>query len=225
VAKLFIKKERKFISICIVVATLTIALFSTVRGQTIAPTVFTPVDKFDIPACNSTISFNTIGNYTSARLENNMWTFYGLQLNGSLGAGDLSFGAQNSNVTIRRYSIFNYTDVNTRIGALFYDVQGQGTQTFNLGLNTTQSEPYQWTIVTGAPIVFLVEGEGWSLLPNNTIIMRDASYNVSISRYGFTVGDRSQHSVVIATWVLTGCTVAAATGITFYNRRKGRDER
>jgi hypothetical protein len=194
--------------------------FLTVQGETsTARFTFSPADKFNIPALNSSISFAVNGTYRLAKLDNNMWTFYDLRLNGSRVLGNLGFSAQNSNVTIRMYSTFNYTDVNTRIGYILYDIKGHGTQTIDLGLNTTQpSEPYQWTITTGHNI-FLVSGDGWTLYPNGTITMLGAMNNASLSRYGYTV-DRSQHSVSITVGILTVCTVAVAATITLVNRKR-----
>ena len=194
------------------------------NAQAQTATTLTPADKFNIPAYNGTISFAVNGSYTKATLENNFWTFYGLKLGGSTPFGNLKISTENSNVTVRTYSSFNNTASTTRIGYLRYNVQGKGKQTINLGLNLTQSsEPFQWSVVTGNN-VYLGEGEGWSLLPNDTLVIRDADYNVSISRYGFSI-DRSQpfimqHSVAIATGILVACTVAARTAISVNQRRR-----
>ena len=124
--------NRKTISVsiaAILMITLTLPLaYSVAQGQT--STTFTPTDKFSIPALNSTISFDPGGSYEKASLQNNTWIFENIQLGNTKPPENLTVSAQDSNVTMQTYQVYNSTTVTIR---LRYTVVGHGTQTFNFG--------------------------------------------------------------------------------------------
>jgi hypothetical protein len=200
------------------IAVLTVVLtFSNVpltHGQNF--TNFTSADKFAIPNANATINFALCGSYQKATLENDTWVFQNLSLNDSQLRGNLKFSAENSNVTIFTYQANN---PDFRSSILTYSAQGQGKQTINFGLNRSQSSSTEWMVATpGAEtFIFLAEGEEWTLLPDNTVVVTGLTGNVTVVHFNFiTPVDTSnlpfyqQHSVAIATASLVVITVAVA---------------
>ena len=186
---------------------------------------FTPADRFSIPEYNGTISFAVNGSCSSAILENHTWTFRDLTLRSSQPLGNLTVSVENSNMTIYSYRGTS----NSAGGNLRCNVQGQGRQTVNLGLNTTQpTHASEWYVtVPGADgnTVFLAENEGWILLPDNSVVVTGVTGNLSITHYGgFAVPDNSnlpfyeQHSIIIITTALVAVTVAVAVAIKFKAR-------
>lgn len=89
---------------------------------------------------------------------------------------------------------------------LRYVAQGQGQQTFNIGIAAGEGRwglhPEWSVIVDGA---WLGEGEGWTIRPNGTLTVIGVVGNVSIVYYNFMrlIGNESdlpfykQHSVSI----------------------------
>jgi hypothetical protein len=188
-------------------------------------TTFTRQDKFSIPELNGSISFALNGSYSSAKLENSTWTFNDLSLNNSQRLGNLKVSAENSNLTIWS---FRSNPILGRSAFLRYNAQGTGTQTINLGLNSTRStHPIEWTVVVpNVPgsqprNVFLAEGDNWELLPDNFVIVSGLTGNVSVSHFDFNITDTSnlpfyeQHSVIITTLALLVAIVAVALVIHF----------
>lgn len=181
---------------------------------------FTPIEKFNIPASNSTITFAFNGTYTKATLANDTWTFVNLHLNYSQPLEKLEVAAQDSNVTIVSYFTFN----TTFRGALFsYRVEGQGKQTFNIGLPLAKGE---WSVLLEGD--FMGEGDGWHVSPDHTLTITGAKSNATIWYFGFPVGfdvdDDSnnpfflQHSVAVATIVA----LVATSSFAFIIRRKNQ---
>ena len=180
-------------------------------------TTFAAGDKFAIPELNSTISFAVNGSYSAATLENNTWTFNDLRLNATRSTGNLKISAENSNVKITFYRPPNSSFLLSAI--LRYTVEGQGKQTINLGLNSSQrTNPGEWNVIVPNG-VYLGEGSGWSLLPDNTVIITVATSNVTLVHYNFRLPDTSnqpfyqQHSIVIITAIVLAITVTIATVI------------
>jgi hypothetical protein len=201
------------------------------QAQT-APIEFTPTDNFPIPEQNATINFAFNGTFTSATLQNGTWTFrklqishpqtaLGLDLTDAQPVGDLKFSAKDCNVTIWAYLTFYYT---LPVNSLMYYVNGLGTQTVNLGLNYTRSDPSEWSIITGDN-VFLAAEQGWKLLPDNTLIMQDISGNVTIAHFQLDAFTGSavfalQHFVSILTGMVLGAVVVVAVVIKIRAKRR-----
>jgi hypothetical protein len=194
-------------------------------GQVEAQNVtrFTPQDTFTIPDYNGMIRFAVNGTCTTAKLENLVWTFNDLTLNGSRPLGNLKFSAINSNVTIYSYYSTNYNS--RRLGYIRFYVEGDGIQSINLGFNSSKSSnPSEWTVIAPGS-VFLAEGEKWQLLPDDTLIVKGVTGNLTIARYnyGFPVDNRpfyQQHSIIILTAVAVAITVTAATVIKVKTKRR-----
>jgi hypothetical protein len=196
---------------------------------------FTPADKFYTPENNGSIGFAVNGTYSNATIENNTWTFLNLRLNGSLPIENLEFSAQNCNVTIFSYQVFNITTFDMII--LSYEVNGQGKQILNLGPGSQEggaTASADWNVAFGNGVftgsgVLTNEGDGWNLLPNGTLIVTGASENenVTILHYVFldSFGNNSnlpfyeQHSVAIITAVAVAATVIVAVVIKVNGRK------
>jgi hypothetical protein len=200
--------------------------FSCVNAQAQTVTTFTPADRFSIPELNGTISFAISGNFTSAKLVNNGWVFTNLRLNNSQSIGNLTVNTANSNINI---SLYRSTNFFARSATLRYIAQGVGTQTVNLGLNLTQTQPIEWSIsvptVAGVRSGFLAEGTNWKLLANNSVFIYDLTGNVSVSHFNFNIPNSSnlpfhlQHSIIIITAIVLSVMVAVAAVIQVKVRR------
>jgi hypothetical protein len=186
-------------------------------------TTFTSQDRFSIPELNGSISFALNGSYSSATLENDTWNFNDLILNNSQPLGNLKISVENSNITVRS---FRSHLIFSRSAQLRYNVQGIGTQTINLGLNSTQpTHSSEWTVtvpsVTVPNTVFLAEGDHWNLLPDNSVVVSGLTGNVSVTHYGFNIPNTSnlpfyeQHSAIITTLALLVVIVGVALVIHF----------
>lgn len=179
-------------------------------------TTFTRSDKFSIPELNGTISFALNGSCSSATLVNASWLFTNLRLNNSQPVGNLTVSAVNSTMTILSYSSFVLLG---RSAQLRYNAQGVGTQTVNLGLNSSRpTHPGEWSInVAGKG--FISEGNGWNLLPNDTVVVSGLTGNISVTHFGYVIPDNSnlpfyqQHSAIIITAIVLSVVVAVAVVI------------
>lgn len=186
---------------------------SNTQAQTI--TTFTPAEKFTIPKLNGTISFAVNGSCSAATFENDTWNFKDLRLNASQSVGNLQVSAENSNITVTFYRA--PTSSLSRSASLRYTVEGKGKQTINLGLNSSRpSSASEWNVrIQNSD--FLAEGEGWKLLPDDTVVITGANGNVTITHSGFSVPNESnlpfyqQHSVAIITIILLAITVTIAS--------------
>ena len=174
---------------------------------------FTPADKFSIPALNGSISFSVNGTCSEATLENNTWHFKDLTLNSSQTLGNLKISTQNSNVTILFYRAYNTT---FRATMIRYSVEGHGKQTINFGFDESQkTRPEEWSVVIPDSI-FLAEGDGWNLLPDNTVVIDRVESRVSIVHYVFEFPSDEhlpfyqRHSVAIVTAIVVAATIALA---------------
>lgn len=195
-------------------------------AQAQAETAFTPEDQFAIPNYNGTINFATVGTYTYASLENDTWNFVNLDLNNSQLFLNLSLSAQNSNITLTGYQMFDFTGSNStsrRSAILLYTVVGQGKQTFNLDRILQGG---QWSVNFNGN--FVGENGGWTVSPDQKITITGATANVTIAYFNFINsfgggdGNNSnqpfyqRHSVAIA----TGVAVAIVVVLTFAIKRK-----
>ena len=208
------------LSVVILVVLVFSVFCPSIQAQT--RTNFTQSDKFSIPELNGTISFAINGSYLSANLENDTWTFNDLRFNITQPLGTLKVSAENSNMTILSYRSFSFFGRNP---ALRYNAAGDGTQTVNLGLNSTQpTHPSEWTVVAPGN-VFLAEGEGWNLLADNTVVLSGITGNISITHIDFGIPNSrnlpfyKQHSIAIITAIVLAITVAIAVVVKFKMRQ------
>ena len=186
-------------------------------------TTFTTSDQFIIPERNGSVRFALEGSFSSAILENDTWTFNDLRLNGSLPLGNLKVSVEDSNLTVWSFRSSQFFSRNAFIRC---NVQGTGTQTINLCLNSSQSTHLsEWTVtIPGLTVpnsVFLAEGDHWNLLPDDTVVISGLTGNVTVTHYGFNISTESnlpfyqQHSIIITTAILFAVIVAAALVIRF----------
>jgi hypothetical protein len=183
---------------------------------------FTPSDRFDIPKLNGSIKFANNGSFSSATLENDTWVFEDLRFNISRPQGNLKVSAQNSNMTIFSYQSLNFIG---RSEFLRVEIQGQGKQTINLGLNLTrQTKGSEWSVIMPGSI-FLAEGEGWKLLTDNTVVMTGLTGNFSVVHYNLGLYDDEnlpfyqKHSIAIITAIVLALTVTISVAINFKGRK------
>jgi hypothetical protein len=182
--------------------------------RTQSASTFMPTDVLSIPEYNGTIRFGVNGSYAAATLQNGTWVFDDLRLRDSPRTGNLRVSAENCNITIWSYRAFDFAF--GRTFSLRYLVEGQGKQTVNLGLNSSKpTHASEWSVVVPGNI-FLAEGEGWNLLPDDTVVVYGLMGNVSIAHYGFSTPSDSnlpfyqQHSVAIITAAVVAVTVAVS---------------
>jgi hypothetical protein len=188
-------------------------MFSNTLAQT--NTTFTSIDKFGIPDLKGSIRFNVNGTYSSSSLQNNTWIFTDLKLSNSPIVKTLKISVENSNITVYYYRTFPQFGRSTSIR---FNVEGQGKQSINLGLNTTKAtNPSEWliTIPNGG---IVVEGIRWNLLPDDTVVVNGLSGNVTISHFNYTMPAGSgpfyvQHSIAIITGAVGFAVIAVAVVI------------
>jgi len=191
-------------------------------------TAFGPSDKFIVPEYNGTINFAVSGTYSSAILENNIWTFTNLDLKGSQTLKNLEFSTQNSNVTILSYITSNTTGIPTV--RLRYAVEGRGTQILNLGLSPQEADfeaDAEWTITVNGN-VFLGQSEGWRISHDGTLTVSGPSGNVSVVHTdyfgnGSNLPFYEQHSVVIAIAAALAIVVVIAVGVKVVKRKQSSE--
>jgi hypothetical protein len=184
-------------------------------AQAQSDVTFTPKETFAIPASNGTISYAFNGTYSNASLVNDLWTFINLHLDNSQPLEKLEVSAQNSNITIIAYSTF---DTRFRGALLSYKVEGQGKQTFNMGVPLTEGE---WSVLLEDE--FKGQGDGWNVSPDATLTITGAKSNVTIWYFGFpesfNVDEDAnkpfyvEHSVAIAIAAALALTVTFAFAV------------
>jgi len=224
------KKATALIVFAFAAALSLLGLTPTTHAQT--PTAFTPNDGFTIPERNGTIHFGFNGNYSSATLENGSWifrdlqmehpqSFLGFDLNGSGGVSELKFSAEDSNVTIWACLSFYYT---LPVYSIVYTAEGVGAQSINLGLNSTESDVAEWSVIVGDNI-FLAEGDGCTLTSDGTIIVNGLVGNVTIAHFELGSFEKNvlfylEHSVAILTGVVLAIVTVAAVAIKIRIKKK-----
>jgi len=173
---------------------------------------FTTSDKFAIPNLKGTIGFAVNGSYSEATLNNDAWTFTNLTLNKQSipgfglndfsSVGNLTFSTQDSNVTILAYVTINDS---FSVSLLSYTVEGKGKQMINFDLSSSgPAEPAEWSLIIPKNVV-LAEGQGWTLLPDSTLIVTSEASNLTVVHFDLILPDKSnlpfyiQHSVTLAT--------------------------
>jgi hypothetical protein len=201
------------LAIILIVVLTFFPMFSNTLAQT--ATTFTSSDKFGIPELKGSIRFNVNGNYSSATLQNNTWVFTDLKLANSPIVRTLKISVENSNITVYYYRTFPQFGRSTSIR---FNVEGQGKQSVNLGLNITKAtDPSEWliTIPNGG---IVVNGIGWNLLPDNTVVVNGLRGNVTISHFNYTMPVSTgpfyvQHSIAIITGAVAVAVIAVAVVI------------
>lgn len=200
------------------VVVITIFVFSNYcpSSQAQSSQPFTRSEKFSIPNLNGTISFAVNGSYSQATLTNNTWVFKDLTLNNQSipgfglndfqSTGNLTFSTRNSNVTILAYVAVNNS---FHVSLLSYMAEGKGNQMVNFDLNSSNpSNAAEWSVIIPNNVI-LVEGHGWSLLPDNTLVINSAAGNVTVVHFDLNLPAKSnspfyiQHSVILVTVVMT----------------------
>ena len=191
------------------------------RAQT--QQTFTTADKFSIPNLNGTISFAVNGSYSEATLNNNTWTFKDLTLNNQSvpgfglndfsSVGNLMFSTQNSNVTILAYLTLSSS---FPVNLLSYTVEGKGKQMVNLELGTSSpSSPDEWSVIVPNNVV-LAEGQGWTIFPDNTLIITTPASNITVAHFGSITPTKSnlpfyiQHSIALTMVAILAIVVTLA---------------
>lgn len=209
----------------LILATVFSSLLFTVQAQKV--TFFSSNDRFTIPALNGSIKFAQNGSYSSAKLENNIWTFYDLKINRVLNnsrLGDLKISVQDSNITI--YSFYSSNNISASRQYVRYFAEGAGRQVAYLGVNGT-THIYEWWVTISVPnSVFLAEGKDWQLLPDNTVIINDQTGNVSVTHFNFGITQDNnmpfyqRHSILIETAVLLIVTVVVGLVLSVKVRKR-----
>jgi hypothetical protein len=208
------------LTVVMIVALVFSCFFSSSQAQT--RQFFTPLDKFNIPQLNGTISFAFNGSCSSAKLANATWTFSDLRFNISRPLGNLKVSAENSNMTIYSYQASNFFG---RSVFLRCYVDGLGSQTVNLGLNFSKpTSSSEWSVIipgSSGNNVFLAENEGWKLLPDDTVVVTGITGNLSIVHYNFGLNIDGNltfsqaHSIAIIIGIILASTIVIAVVIRF----------
>lgn len=177
--------------------------------------ILLPSDEFVIPESNGSIRFSLSGNYESAKLENGIWNFTNLYLNKtSYKIEKFKVSASNSDIIILSIESFGEDDD----GLIFsYSATGVGEQTFKF---SNMAYGGDWSIAFDD--VFIPENSGWEILPDNTLSITEATFNVT-ALY-FVLSDNTsnqtyfeQHSISIIIITFTAIVIALATIIKYIN--------
>jgi hypothetical protein len=189
---------------------------------------FTSSDKFDIPASNGTITFAANGSYAWAGLENGVWRYMNLRINGSQPLENFQVSAQDSNVKIVSYRAGNTTLSSARLRVV---VEGRGKLTFNMGIDVEQGDwggHPDWSVIVNG--VWMGERDVWSIAPDGTLTINGVDGNVSIAHYGFLEAMGSEnssnqpfhqkHSVAIIITVVVAIIVIIAIAIGVRNKKR-----
>lgn len=209
-----LRRCSSFSSLLIVGLLVVLFFFSVTSVQAQDVTHFTSQDVFELPAVKGLIRFSGNGTYVDATVNNDMWIFTNLTLEGSRFSGTLKFSAKNCNVTIHSF----------RSNNVRYTVEGVGEQVIDLGLNS--SRPFhtsEWSVLNQNS-EFFAEGKYWELLSDNSVVVRGllGTLTVMYYNYGYPVSDQTfylQHHVLILTGVVVVVTVTVASVIKLKSKR------
>lgn len=186
---------------------------------------FEPTTTFSVPAWNGTINFAENGTYSGVVFQNNLWTFTNLQIDGSQPLLNFTVSAENCNVTVFSYQLFDPID---EISFLQYAVEGKGTQIFNLGFGPVPGgllTNAEWSVILKNS-VFASEGQGWTITHDGTMSINGANGNVTIIHSGEYAGLNSkqpfyeQHSVAIGVVAAVAVTVVSGAIVNLRIRRR-----
>lgn len=201
------------LAIVLIIALTFFPMYSNTLAQ--IDTTFTSNDKFNIPELNGSIRFYVNGTYSSAKLENNTWVFTDLKLANSPIVRTLQISVENSNISVYYYRTSPQFGRST---SLKFNVEGEGKESVNLGLNTTKrTNPSDWliTIPNGG---IVVEGISWNLLSDNTVVVNGLRGNVTVSHFNYVRPSGTgpfyvQHSITIITAAVAVAIIAVAVVI------------
>jgi hypothetical protein len=214
-----VAKHRTGLTGLIIIVAIALTFMSgAINMQAQTATTITPNDTFNIPQSQGSIRFALNGSCTSASLQDNAWVFTNLKLGNTSFNGTLKFSTEDSNVTINYFGM--RTGQFTSSVIVRYNVDAQGKQYVNLGLNTTRkTDPSEWfvNVPNGIAVVY---GIDWNLLPDNTVELNGLKGNVTVSHYNYiqpvaTGPFYVQHSVAIITGAVAAAVVAVAVAIKF----------
>lgn|GEM_PF-457057 len=228
--------KTRTVIVALLVAVFMLVLPPTLNAQpAVTETSFQSIDVFTIPDLNGNVSFAFNGSCKEATLENNTWVFRGLKLDNNAAVqqygftnytslSDLKISASNSNVTVLAFLSFNFS---VQMDMLALNVDGWGTQTVNLGLNTTDKRPAaEWSIITDDGAIFLAEGQGWKLLDDNSVLVDYGPGNLTVVHYYLTdpsmanLSFLAQHYVAVLTGAVVAAVFAVAGVVSFRRKRK-----
>jgi len=210
----------------VVIALLFSSTCPSLQAQTTA--TFSPADKFSIPAYNGTISFAVNGSYTTAAMQDNVWTFTDLHINGFPSLATLKISTENSNLTILSYRIRNGTYLIPN-ESLRYSIIGEGKASVNFGLsNAGQYSDADWYVSKAGrnSTIFLSLGHDYVLGNDGTLTIYSVTGNISVTHEFLNgyLGNTSnlpfyqQHSVIIAVALVFVITVAVVIVIRLKNK-------
>ncbi len=135
----------------------------------------------------------------------------------------MTFSTQNSNVTILAYLTLNNS---FHVNLLSYTVEGKGKQMVNFDLNSSSpSEPAEWSVIIPKNVV-LAEGQGWTLLPDNTLIITSSASNITVAHFDFVLPTKSnlpfylQHSVALITAAAMSAVVTLVIAVRVITKRR-----
>ncbi len=195
--------------------------FGFVFGQ--SENILTPLETFDIPLSNGSISFAVGGVYDSANLKDNMWSFSNLQLNNNENE-KVSFkvSVRNCSITISSIQVYNRSfgnEISKRLRVRF-TIVGNGVQVFDFGLDPKMGE---WDVRVNDD--YIAKGRGWNLSDEGIITLTNATDNVILSHNGFTYASMNQsffdqHYAVIATTTAVFVIVLVSMSIKLIRKRK-----
>jgi hypothetical protein len=213
------------VGVLFILASVFSSIFAIVDAQYV--TVFSTTDRFKIPPLNGSIGFARNGSYSSAKLENNAWTFNDLKFNNVLNnsfLGNLKISVQDSNITI--FSFYASNNISTTRQNMRYFAEGAGRQVVYLGVNGT-TDPSEWWVTLSVPnSVFLAQGKDWQLLQDNTVIVTGQTGNISVTHSNFGTPEDSnlpfyqRHSILIGIIVIAAVTITVTTIISLRTRKK-----
>jgi hypothetical protein len=219
----------------IITGLFTMLTAATAQAQSSTTTRFSTTDVFSIPEHQGSIRFAFNGSYQEAKLENNTWTFKGLELNNTQATAaygfpdvesikDLQISSQDCNVTVLGCVSFNYS---WTAQVIMYTVEGYGTQRVNLGINATHPTSVdEWSVLVDNGATFLAEGSGWNLLDDNSVQVNVGGGNVTVMHFDFNdpsmanLSFMMQHYVGILTGVVLAVVMILAVVIAFRSRRR-----
>jgi hypothetical protein len=213
---------RAVTTVLIAVLGLLLAFFYASPAQCQSIVSFSPADEFAIPSGHGAVRFAFNGTYSSATLNGETWEFTDLTIDESQRSGNLKVAVENSNITILYYRTGSQFLLSAR---LTYTAEGNGSQIINLCLNNTQpTHSSEWSVIV-PDSVFLAEGEGWRLLPDDSVVISGIVGNVTLVHYSFQTPNASdqpfymQHSVGLTAAAVVAATVAVVLAIKYRVRR------
>ena len=219
-----------FVSVCKTVFLLFIICqllsFFVIRVNCQTETPFTTDDSFALPSSNGSVRFASNGAFENAYVENNTWFFEGLNFSVDVYQAqklNLSVSATDCDMTISPFFVLSRSSQEDEVTRIFfrYSVEGQGTQSVNLGFDLQQGQ-----------IEAILDGEwielnhGWTRSPDGTVTVSAPVGNVTISFYGYPQSYLREPDLFEDHYVVLGSTFSLAVIVCLAvfvacNKRKG----